>query len=92
MPRSSWFDEHSNAMQFDQYMTQMASWREAMADGKIEPDELLRQARRVEDLLRAFEPKLSDAQHEELTHIFLELTVFYGMQRIADLAAAGGPE
>ena len=71
-------------MQFDQYMTQMASWREAMADGKIEPDELLRQARRVEDLLRAFEPKLSDAQHEELTRIFLELTVFYGMQRIAE--------
>ena len=91
MPKSSWFDK-SNEMQFGEYMTQMESWREAMADGKIDPDEVLRQEQRVEDLLRAFEPKLSDTQHEELTKIFYELAVFYGMQRIADLAALGGQD
>jgi hypothetical protein len=73
-------------------MTQMESWRDAMADGKIDPEELQQQARRVEKLLRAFEPKLTDAQHKELTKIFYELSVFYGMQRIADLSAAGGQE
>ena len=91
MPKSSWF-ESSKEMQFSQYMTQMESWREAMADGKIDPDELLRQQQRVEHLMRALEPKLSDAQHEELTQIFYELAVFYGMQRIADLAALGGQD
>jgi predicted nucleic acid-binding Zn-ribbon protein len=79
-------------MQFGQYMTQMESWRDAMADGKIDPDELQQQARRVEDLLRAFESKINDAQHEELTKIFFELAVFYGMERIVDLAALGGQD
>ena len=92
MARTSWFDSKSNAPQFDHYMAQMESWREAMADGKIEPDELQRQAQRVEELLRALEPTLDDAQHEELTRIFLELTVFYGMQRIVELEAYGGQD
>jgi len=73
-------------------MTQMESWRSAMADGKIDPEELQQQAQRVEGLLRAFEPKLNDAQHEELTRIFYELAVYYGLQRIADLSAFGGQE
>jgi hypothetical protein len=85
LARTSWFDPQSHEPVFSKYMEKMDSWQRALADGVVTPDELRKQADRVADMLRAFEPKLSDKLHEELTKIFYELSVFYGMQRLAEL-------
>jgi len=37
-------------------------------------------------MLRAIEPKLSDEVHEELTGIFYEMAVLYGMVQAREIA------
>jgi len=71
MAKRQWFDEESNALMFSQYITQMDSWQEAMADGVIKPEEIQRQA---------------DEVHEELTGIFYEMAVLYGMVQAREIA------
>ncbi|MDI7276808.1 MAG: hypothetical protein QME94_12590 [Anaerolineae bacterium] len=90
MAREGWFDAQSNEIGFARYAEQMESWQQALADGRVEPEEVRRQAERVAGLLRALEPKLSDALHAELTTIFRELAVLYGMERLAALAPEKG--
>ena len=63
----------------------MDSWQQALADGVVEPEEV----ERVADMLRALEPKLSDELHEELTGIFYELAVLYGMQSLVEVSVQG---
>jgi len=89
MDRASWFDEETNELGFQEYVERMESWQEALADGRVTPDEIREQSERVAGLLRAFEPKLSDELHAELTTIFYELAVLYGMQRIAETQVEG---
>lgn len=92
MARKSWFDQQSNEPLFSKYVEQMESWQRALADGVIQPEEVQQQADRVADMLRALEPKLSDEVHEELTNIFYELAVLYGMQRLVDMGYVEGGE
>lgn len=92
MARKSWFDEQSNEPLFSKYVEQMESWQRALADGVVQPEEVEQQAARVADMLRALEPKLSDEVHEELTNIFYELAVLYGMQRLVDMGYVEGGE
>ena len=85
MSKSTWFDAESNELMFSKYVTHMDSWQEAMADGIIEPWEIKRQAERVGELLRALEPKLNDDLHEEITNIFYEVAVLYGMVQVSEM-------
>ena len=80
-----WFDPESNELMFSKYMDQMESWQQALVDGVIEPQEVRQQAERVGNMLQALEPKLSKELHEELTSVFYELAVLYGMERLAEL-------
>lgn len=88
--KRSWFDEQSNEPMFSKYAERMESWQNALADGVVQPEEVQQQAERVTEMLRTLEPKLSDELHEELTNIFYELAVLYGMQRLADMTYAEG--
>ena len=88
MARASWFDPQTHQAGFGQWIEQMDSWQRALADGAIDAQELNAQAQRVAELLRALEPKLSDALHAELTTVFRELAVLYGMQRLAEMTAS----
>ncbi len=90
MARKSWFDQDANAPMFSRYVEKMESWQNALADGMVQPEEVQQQAERVAGMLRALEPKLSDELHEELTDIFYELAVLYGMQRLADMSDIEG--
>lgn len=85
MARRSWFEPESNELMFSKYMEKMESWQDALADGVIEPEEVRQQAERVASMLRDLEPKLSDTLHEELTDVFYELSVLYGMQTLAEM-------
>jgi len=85
MGRTSWFDEQHNELEFGKYVEQMASWQAALADGIVTPEEIHQQTVRIAGMLKAIEPKLSDEVHTELTVIFRELAVLYGMERIAEI-------
>lgn len=85
MARSKWFDPATSDLEFAQYFDKMESWQRALADGKVEPHEVHEQAQRVAALLKALEPKLSDALHEEVTQILYELAVLYGMQKLVEM-------
>lgn len=84
MSRKSWFDAQSNELNFSEYVERMESWQQALSDGVISPEEVHQQTERVANLLRALEPKLSDELHAEITTVFYELAVLYGMQRMAE--------
>jgi len=86
MSKEKWFDPESNELMFSKYMARMESWQQALADEVVEPQEVRQQAKRVANMLRALEPKLSDELHEELTSVFYEVAVLYGMERLADLS------
>jgi len=88
MARTSWFDQESDAIDFAEYVDDMNSWQEALADSVVTPEEMEQQMERVTELLREIEPKLSDELHAELTILFHELAVFYGMERIAQAQLA----
>lgn len=84
MARRSWFDGVSGQADFDAYVEEMASWKRALEDGVVTQEEVQQQSERVEAMLRALEPLLSDELHERLTQVFYELAVLYGMERLAD--------
>ena len=86
MQDTRWFDPDTNETMFAQYVDKMASWQAAIADGKIDEQEVAQQAQRVEDLLRKLEPQLDADLHQQLTEVFYELAVFYGMVQAVDIA------
>ena len=88
MAESKWFNAESNELMFSEFLTQMDSWQEVMADGVIEPREIDQQVERVGELLRALEPRLTDELHEEITNVFYEIAVLYGMVQVAEITQA----
>lgn len=80
MGRISWFSEEGDALFFQQYVDRMASWQQAIADGRIDPEEVRAQAERVAAMLREIEPQLSDELHARITQLLLELAVLNAMQ------------
>jgi hypothetical protein len=92
MARETWFDPVTNEVMFSKYMADMESWQAALADGRVDADEVAKQAQRVEALLRALEPLLNDALHEKVTRLLYELAVFYGMAQVNDLTAGAAEE
>jgi hypothetical protein len=82
MARRSWLDESGENSLIDEYARQTGSFIDAMADGKIEENELNEQEARVIELMKKIEPKLDDAQHAELTELLCEMTSFNVMQMV----------
>lgn len=76
--RRGWFNGDDTPL-FERYYQRMESWRHAMADGVIKPEEIAAQAKRVHDMLAAVESTLSDEQHEALTAALCEMAALEGM-------------
>ena len=76
MARSSWFDEKTKAPAIEGSARKLASFVEAMADGRIEASEIQAQEARLVDLMREVEPLLDDAVHEKVTRLLCELTAY----------------
>ena len=89
MGRKSWFDPESNEAMFSKYLEQMESWQNALADGKVQPEELQAQAGKVSEMLRVLEPKLSDELHQEVSQVMYEWSVLQAMDRLLELAESG---
>jgi hypothetical protein len=83
--RTEWLDEKSDTPLIGQYVERLGSFLDAMADGKIEPNELTTQEARVVALMKRLEPALDDALHEQVTHLLCELSAYNIMHTIHDL-------
>ena len=80
--RTEWLDETTHAPLIGQYAERLGTFLEAMADGRIDAQELQDQEARVSALLKSVEPKLDDAVHEEVTHLLCELSAYNIMQTL----------
>jgi hypothetical protein len=86
--RTHWLDESTDAPLIHDYASRLSGFLEAMADGKIEANELKDQEARLVTLMKKVEPELSDALHEDVTHLLCELTAYNIMHTLHELMAA----
>jgi hypothetical protein len=83
--RTDWLDEATEAPLIGQYAERLGTFLEAMADGRIEPQELKAQEARVTALMKSVEPKLDDTLHEEVTRLLCELSAYNIMHTLHQL-------
>jgi hypothetical protein len=86
--RTDWLDTTTQTPLIDQYAERLGTFLEAMADGRIEPEELRAQEARVAALMKSVEPKLDDALHEEVTQLLCELSAYNIMHTMHQLMEA----
>ena len=85
MARMSWFDETTAMPVIDEQVEKLASFADAMADGVIERKELDAQQTALVATMRAVEGTLSDAQHEAVTRLLVELSAYNVMRTLHEL-------
>jgi hypothetical protein len=86
--RTDWLDATTQTPLIDDYAERLGTFLEAMADGRIDAQELQAQEARVAALMKSVEPKLDDALHEEVTHLLCELSAYNIMQTMHRLMEA----
>jgi hypothetical protein len=85
--RMSWLDDTS-APQIQGHAEKLGTFIEAMADGRIDDQELKQQQDRLVALLKKVEPALGDELHADVTQLLCELTAYNIMHTIHNLAGA----
>jgi hypothetical protein len=83
--RTDWLDATTEAPLIGQYAERLGTFLEAMADGRIDPQELKAQETRVTALMKSVEPKLDDTLHEQVTHLLCELSAYNIMHTLHQL-------
>ena len=83
--RTNWLDETTDEPLIGQYAERLGTFIEAMADGRIEPQELADQEARVVALMKSVEPRLDGALHEEVTKLLCELSAYNIMHTLHQL-------
>lgn len=86
--RTHWLDDSTDAPLIHDYAHRLSGFIEAMADGKIETQELKDQEARLVALMKKVEPELNDHLHEDVTHLLCELTAYNIMHTLHELLAA----
>jgi sirohydrochlorin ferrochelatase len=86
--RASWFDEKSHHLLLEQHARQLDSFLQAMADGKVDANELHAQEERLVALMKEIEPQLDDALHEKVTRLLCELVAYDQMQMVHTMQEA----
>jgi hypothetical protein len=86
--RTHWLDDTTDTPLIGEYAERLGTFLEAMADGRIDAQELQAQESRVAELMKAVEPKLDDALHEEVTQLLCELSAYNIMHTMHQLMEA----
>jgi hypothetical protein len=86
--RTHWLDDTTDTPLIGEYAERLGTFLEAMADGRIDAQELRAQESRVAELMKAVEPKLDDALHEEVTRLLCELSAYNIMHTMHQLMEA----
>jgi hypothetical protein len=85
--RMSWLDATATP-QIQTYTEKLGTFLEAMADGKVDTDELKAQEARLVALMKRVEPALGDDLHADVTSLLCELTAYNIMHTLHNLAGA----
>ena len=85
MARTSWFDDAAQHPSIHERMEKLESFTSARADGQVSKQELDGQEQRLVAALTALEPELSDAQHEKVTTVLVELSAYNVMRLLHEL-------
>ena len=85
MPRVDWFDDKTSVPVIDEQVQKLAGFVDAMADGVIEKSELERQQASVVQAMKAVQGDLTDAQHEKVTRLLVELSAYNIMRLLNEL-------
>jgi hypothetical protein len=86
--RTEWLDAKSDSPLIGQYAERLGTFLEAMADGRIDDQELKDQEARVVALMKAVEPHLDDDLHEQMTHLLCQLSAYNIMNTLHQLMDA----
>jgi cytochrome c553 len=86
--RQSWLDDKAQTPLIDEQVQKLATFVEAMADGRVEDHELAEQEKRLVAVMKEVEPQLNDAQHAQVTKLLAELTAYNVMQTLNSLQTA----
>lgn len=85
--RTHWLDEASETPLIQEYAQRLTGFMDAMADGKIDAQELLEQEARLVEAMKRVEPELSDKLHDDVTRLLCELSAYNIMHTLHELAA-----
>ena len=80
--RPGWVDELTQTPLIDGYARQLESFMSAMADGRVDENEVKSQEQRVVGLLKEIDPQLDNALHTKVTQLLCELTAYAIMQML----------
>jgi hypothetical protein len=83
--RTQWLDDKADTPMINDYAHRLSGFMEAMADGRIEKQELDDQEARLVALMKQVEPELDDKLHEHVTQLLCELTAYNIMHTLHQL-------
>ncbi|AMV36920.1 hypothetical protein [Planctomyces sp. SH-PL62] len=86
--RTPWLDDEGDSPMVHEYAAQLGGFMDAMADGKVDKHELEAQEARVVALMKAIEPELDPALHEQVTRLLCELSAYNIMHTFHKLLEA----
>ena len=85
---SRWLDENTDEPMIAEQAQRLETFLAAMADGRIDEDELQAQERRLVQALREVEPLLDEKLHAKVTQLLCELTAYDIMQAVHTMQQA----
>ena len=85
MAKSSWFDDKAEHPILQERATKLDSFTSALADGVVSKRELEGQDQRLVSAMKSLEPELSDALHEKVTTVLVELSAYNVMRLLHEL-------
>jgi hypothetical protein len=87
MARVSWFDDQTELPIIDEQAQRLELFAAAMADGRIEKQELDKQQEALIGVMREVEGELNDEQHAKVTRLLVELSAYNIMRLLHELQA-----
>ena len=87
MARISWIDA-DNVPDLDAHVQQLDHFTQALADGKVDTDELKKQEQNLIAAMKAVEASLSDEQHAKVTKLLAEVAAYSVMELLHEMAQA----
>jgi len=85
--KTSWFDDKAEHPILQERATKLDSFTSALADGVVSKREVDGQEQRLVAALKTLEPELSDALHEKVTTVLVELSAYNVMRLLHELQA-----
>ena len=87
MAKQSWFDDKAGHEAIQDRVRKLESFTSALADGVVSKQEVEGQEQRLVAAMRALELELSDALHEKVTTVLVELSAYNVMRLLHELQA-----